>query len=146
GRADDAVAAVGDVRLGVELLGLVHANLDLARANTVDHAFHPGEERVSALSLYLDRGVKRGGDCIGSGTAGFASDQQADSIDFLPGAVQGEEGADFKMARGYVDRFAQVAPLTHILERLPLLGGVVDDEAVRCCHLYVSRSHPRCPG
>ena len=45
-------------------------------------------------------------------------------------AVQRQEGADLEVACGDVDRRADLAPLAHVLERLPVLVGVVDDEEV----------------
>ena len=54
--------------------------------------------------------------------AGLATDQQPDLVDLLPCAVQGQERADLEVAGGDVDRGADLAPLTDVLQRLPLAG------------------------
>ena len=59
GRADDLQLAVRDVGLGVELLRLVDADLDLAGGDAVDHRLGSGEEGVAGLPLLLDRSLRR---------------------------------------------------------------------------------------
>ena len=122
----------------MEFLGLVDADLNLARADAVNHTFNTGEERVAGLPLNFDRSVESGSNRIGGGAAGLAADEQPDTVDFLPGAVEREKRADLEVSGGNVDRLAQVAPLTNVLERLPVLAGVVDDEAVWGRHVCVS--------
>ncbi len=78
-----------DVSLGVELLWLVDADLDLSGADAVDNSVHTGEEGVTGLALHVDGSVQRGRDGICRGSARLSADEKADLVHLLPGAVEG---------------------------------------------------------
>ena len=54
GRTHDSMAAMSDVRLGVELPRLVDADFDFSVADPVDNRLDTGEVRVTLLTLDLD--------------------------------------------------------------------------------------------
>ena len=95
-------------------------------------ALDPGEEGVPLA--FVGEGLvelgERDADRVRRLPARLTADEQPDLVDLLPLAVEGEERADLEVARGDVDRRADLAPLTDVLERLPVLVAVVDDEEV----------------
>ncbi|MBG6056443.1 hypothetical protein IWX81_002880 [Salinibacterium sp. CAN_S4] len=102
-RADDAMPAVRDVRLGVELPRLVDANLDLSASDSINNSIDASEEGVTLLALDLNRVVERGRDSIGGRAARLTADQEPYAIHFLPGSIEREERADLEMARSDIN-------------------------------------------
>ncbi len=133
-RADHFLPSVGDVGLGMKLVALVDAALDLARADRLDNRRN-SREKVVFLLLSFEAVVKPGLDSLdslGKGLPGAARDfvahQDADRIDLLPLVAQAQEPADLEEARRDVDRLRKPAPVVQVTLHLPVIVAVVDDE------------------
>ena len=136
-RADDFELGVRDVGLGVELVLVVDAALDLPRAQRLEDRRDAVEEGVGVL-VGLDAAVE---DLDGARSHGLeqrlaravrrlGAHQDPDLVERLPLAVEGEQRADLEVAGGDVERLGDAGPLLEVAEPGPARDAVVDDEEV----------------
>jgi hypothetical protein len=59
---------------------------------------------------------------------GLVAHQDADVVELLPAAVQGEERADFEEAGGDVERAGDFRPVLEIAKSFPAFVAVIDGE------------------
>lgn len=128
------VPFVGDVRLSVELVFAIDAALDFARADGLDYGGSPGEEIVFLFFIFeravepvLDLGQALGEDGAGA-LRDLVAHEEANLVELLPLAVEGQERADLEVAGGDVDGLGKIAPVAQIAKDFPVVVAVIDDE------------------
>ena len=133
--AHDLDLRVGDVSLCVELVLVVDPAFDLSGAERVEDRGDPPQEGVLRL-VRLDTLVEpveclRPDRCENGPTSpmgGLRPHQDPDLVEFLPLAVESEQGTDLEVSRRDVERPRDTGPLLQVPEPGPAGDTVVDDE------------------
>ena len=109
----------------------VDAALDLPLPHGLDDGRHAVEEVVAFL-LAFDAVVERLLDLLNAGDEGLpgaprdlVAHEDAELVELLPLAVQGQQGADLEVAGGDVEGVGELGPFVEVLLDLPV--------ARRCC-------------
>ena len=137
-RADHLELGVRDVRLGVELVLVVDAALDLAgsqrledrRARRGGTGWRPCRPRCSRRGISTARCSHRLEQRLPRAMRRLRAHQDPDLVELLPLAVEREQRADLEVARGDVERLRDPGPLLEVAEPGPARDAVVDDEEV----------------
>ena len=128
----------------MELVLSVDAALDPSLSNGLDHRLHTFQERVRAL-LVLQAVVEpahplaqRLLEHIVGSQRHLVAHQQADPLQLLPLAVEGEQRPDLEEPGSDVEGSGHIGPLAQVLQTRPARNAVVDDEqlpAARFAHM-----------
>ena len=134
-RADHFELGVRDVCLGVELVVVVDAALDLPRSERLEDRRNAMEEGVGFL-VGLDALVEdlhgarahRLEERFARAMRRLRAHQNPDLLQRLPLPVEGEQGTDLEVPRGDIERLGNAGPLLEVAEPSPARDAVVDDE------------------
>ena len=134
-RADDFELRVRNVCLGVELVVVVDAALDLPRSERLEDRRNAVEERVGLLvgldALVEDlHGARAHGleERLARAMRRLRAHQNPDLLQRLPLPVEGEQGTDLEVPRSDIERLGNAGPLLEVAEPSPARDAVVDDE------------------
>ena len=136
-RADHLEFRVRDARLGVELVAVVDATLDLLRSERLEDRRHAVQERVGVLVGFeaavehRHRARAHGfEECLAGAVGHLRTHQDAQLVERLPLSVESEERADLEVPGRDVERLRDTGPLFEIAQPGPAGGAVIDDEEV----------------
>ena len=131
----DLQLGVRDVGLGVELVAVIDATLDLTRAEGFKDGGNAMQERIRLLVL-LETSVEsferlptdRFQESLPGPVGRLSPHEDADSVETLPLSIQGEKGTDLEVPGGDVERLGDAGPFLQVPESGPSRNAVVDDE------------------
>ena len=128
---------MGDVGLGVELVLVVDATLDLAGFQSLQQSRNSMQKRVGGLVGFdtaieilngpVTDSIQHG---LSSSLGHLRSHQDANLLQGLPFAIEGEERADLEKTGGYVKALGNACPFFKVAEPGPAGDAVVDNEKV----------------
>ena len=123
-----------DVGLGVKFLFGIDTAFDLATGNGCNDGSNTGEEIVF-LFFSLDTVIEQAFDatnaiiqCALGSQSDLVAHEDANLLQLLPFAIDRQQSANFKVASGNVKLVRDVCPFGKVVEYLPVVVAVVNDE------------------